>query len=483
MAETETPRARDGDREVQGRSRFGLPDIYVILFVFIALAAISTHFLPASQYDRVVLENGRTSIDAASFRYVEADPVGLVEFMTAIPRGLVDASVVVFFTFIIGGMFMVIRRTGLIEVAVDKLTRRFAERSVLVLPVLMTTFAVIATLIGTQELSLVYVPVILPLMIALGFDSMVAVGVALCATTVGFTAGVLNPINTGLAQTIAGVPLWSGIWLRVLLLVCLLVTAAAYVMRYAGRVRADPGASLMAGDPDEARKRRDYRGEMGGSARTFSPRQIAAGLAALGFFAVLVWGVLAQGWFMTEMSGLFIVMGITVGLIAGLTTRQICDGFNAGFREVLVGAMIVGIARAVAVMFEDAQVMDTLTHGLGQMVGGFPESVAAVGMFLAQMGFNFVIPSGSGQALVTMPVMAPLADLVGVTRQTAILAYQMGDGFSNILFPTSGYFMATLALAGVSWSRWVKFFLPLFAIWAAIGIAFMIFAQLVQWTG
>ncbi len=483
MSDTETSQPPSRPEEAGTGSRFRLPDIYVILFVFIALAAISTHFLPASQYNRVQLENGRTAIDAESFRYVEADPVGIVEFMTAIPRGLADASVVVFFTFIIGGMFMVIRRTGLIEVAVEKLTRRFAERSVLVVPVLMTTFAVIATLIGTQELSLVYVPVILPLMIALGFDSIVAVGVALCATTAGFTAGVLNPINTGLAQTIAGVPLWSGIWLRVLLFICLLVAGAAYVMRYASRVRADGAASLLADDPEEEEKRRDYLGGTGGPAKSFSSRQIAAGFTALAFFAVMVWGVLAQGWFMTEMSGLFILMGITVGLVAGLTTQQICNGFNAGFREVLVGAMIVGIARAVAVMFEDAQVLDTLTHGLGELVGGFPQSVAAVGMFLSQMGFNFVIPSGSGQALVTMPVMAPLSDIVGVTRQTAILAYQMGDGFSNILFPTSGYFMATLALAGVSWSKWVRFFLPLFAIWAVIGVAFMIFAQVIQWTG
>lgn len=472
--------AVDGERDA---SESRMPHIYVILFVFTAIAALLTHVVPAGLYDRVTLPNGRVAVDAESFRFVEQAPVGLVDFMLAVPRGLGDASVVVFFTFIIGGMFMVIRRTGVIEVAVDKLTRRFAERSIMVLPVLMAVFAVIATLIGTQELALVYVPVILPLMIALRFDSVTACAVALLATTAGFTAGVLNPVNTGLGQTIAELPLWSGLGLRAVLFVAILGAGIAYLLRYASRVRRDPAASLMAHDPAEAAKRRLYQHATDEGALDYTPRQKVAGLAVIAFFAVLVWGVLSRGWFMLEMSGLFVIMGITVGLIAGLTTRQVCEGFNEGFRDVLVGAMIVGIARSVAVMLEQGQVMDTLVYGLGNLVGNFPDTLSAVGMFIAQLGFNFVIPSGSGQALVTMPIMAPLSDLVGVTRQTAVLAFQLGDGLSNILYPTSGYFMATLALAGVTWDRWVRFFLPLFGIWVGIGVVFMVFAQMVQWTG
>jgi uncharacterized ion transporter superfamily protein YfcC len=469
-----------GDR---GTRRFEMPHIYVILFFFTAIAAVLTHFLPAGKYDRVTLPNGRAAIDAESFRYVDSSPVGLVDFMLAVPRGLGEASMVVFFTFIIGGMFMVVRRTGVIEVAVDKLTRRFAERSILVIPVLMVVFAVVATLIGTQELALVYVPVILPLMIALRFDSVTACGVALLATTAGFTAGVLNPVNTGLGQTIAELPLWSGMGLRAALLLCILGAGVAYLLRYAARVRANPALGLMADDPAEAAKRRLYLHATDEGALAYTPRQKAAGITAILFFAVMVWGVLNRGWFMMEMSGLFVLMGITVGLVAGLTATQICDGFNEGFRDVLVGAMIVGIARAVAVMLEQGQVMHTLVHGLGNLVGGFPDVLSAIGIFIAQLGFNFVIPSGSGQALVTMPIMAPLLDLIGVTRQTSVLAYQLGDGLSNILFPTSGYFMATLALAGVTWDKWVRFFFPLFCIWVGIAAVFMIFAQATEWNG
>ncbi len=473
----------DATLEEESGGRFVMPDIYVILFVFTGIAAILTHFVPGGIFDRVELANGRVAIDPDSFRFVESTPVGLVNFMLAVPEGLVNASEVVFFTFIIGGMFMVIRRTGVIEVAVDMLTRKFADRSVLVLPILMTVFAVVATLIGTQELALVYVPVILPLMIALGFDSMVAVGVALLATTTGFTAGVLNPVNTGLGQTIAGLPLWSGIGLRSALFICLLGSAILYMMRYALKVQKAPEESLMAGDPAESDKRRRYVHARDEGALLFSPRQKAAGITTLVFFGIMVWGVLTQKWFMMEMAGLFVIMGIVVGLVAGLSLQSICDGFNEGFRDVLVGAMIVGVARAVAVMLEQGGIMDTLVHGLGAVVGGFPEMLSAVGMFLSQMGFNFVIPSGSGQALVTMPIMAPLSDIIGVTRQTAVLAYQLGDGLSNIFFPTSGYFMATLALAGVTWDRWIRFFGPLFVLWVSIGVAFMIFAQAIQWNG
>lgn len=465
------------------RHRFEMPHIYVILFVFTAIAAILTHFVPAGLYDRIPGPSGRTTIDPDSFRVIDSNPLGLVNFMLAIPKGLREASMVVFFTFIIGGMFMVIRRTGVIEVAVNKLTRRFAERSILVIPVLMIVFATIATLIGTQELALVYVPVILPLMIALRFDSITAVAVALCATTAGFTSGVLNPINTGLGQQLAGLPVYSGLNLRAALFAAITLAGIAYVMRYALKVRNSPETGLMHADPKEIEKHRLYLHAADEGALSFTSRQRWAGITALAFFGVLVWGVLNRGWFMMEMSGLFVVMGVVVGLVAGLRTSEICEGFNEGFRDVLVGAMICGIARAVAVMLEQGQIMDTMVHTLGELVSEVPSMFSAIGMFIAQLGFNFVIPSGSGQALVTMPIMAPLSDLIGVTRQTSVLAYQLGDGLSNILYPTSGYFMATLALAGVGWDRWVRFFVPLFGIWIAIATGFLIFAQATQWVG
>ncbi|RSL32425.1 YfcC family protein [Salibacterium salarium] len=463
------------------KKKFEIPHIYVILFVFIVMAAIATYFVPAGTFDEVSGPDGRTAIDPDSYQRVASDPTGVTDFMLAIPQGLVDAAEVVSFTFIIGGMFMVLRKTGIIEIAVDRLTRKFKNKSVAVIPILMILFAMVCSLIGTQELSLVYVPVILPLLIALNYDSMTAAGVALIATTAGFTTGVLNPINTGLGQQIAGIPVYTGIGLRGALFIIVIVTGIVWVVRYAKRVQNNPELSLTYEEDHE--KRKLYHSTEKTVKPTISSRQKIASVVTVVFFGILVYGVLNQGWFMMEMSGLFIVMGIVVGLIAGLNTTQICEGFNQGFRDVLVGAIIVGVARAVAVVMEEGQIMDTIVNGLGQTVGEIPALFSATGMFVVQLLFNFLVPSGSGQALVTMPIMAPLSDIIGVTRQTSVLAYQLGDGLGNILFPTSGYFMATLALAGVPWHKWVRFYFPLFLIWIAIAFVFLIIAQAIQWTG
>lgn len=463
------------------KKRFELPHIYVILFLFSAVAAVATYFVPAGEYERIPGPEGRTTIDASSYNQIEQTPVGITEFLTIIPRGLIDAGEIVFFTFIIGGMFMVLRHTGIIEIAVDNLARKFSKQSILLIPLLTTLFAAVATLIGTPELCLVYIPVIMPLMIALGYDSIVAAAIALIGTVVGFTTGVLNPINTGLAQKIAGIPVFSGIGFRFILFIVAVTAGVLFLMRYAKKVQKNPKYSFVYEDDQEKRKLYQQGNEV--EVRTMTTRQKYASIATLVFFGILVYGVLNHGWFMVEMSGLFIFMGVVVGLIAGLTTMQICEGFNQGFRDVLVGAFIVGIARSVAVVLEEGHIMDTIVNTLGSAVGEFPAVLGAVGMYLVQLVINFLIPSGSGQALVTMPIMGPLGDIIGVTRQTAVLAFQLGDGFAHILYPTSGYFMAALAIAGVTWQKWIRFFLPLFFIWASIAIVSLIIAQATQWTG
>lgn len=469
-----------GNDQKKKKSGFQMPHIYVILFVFGLVAAAATYLIPAGEFDRVELENGRSAVDPESFTYLESTPTGLMEFLTAIPRGLVDAGEVVFFTLIIGGMFMVLRESGIIEVAVDKMARKFSKKSILVIPVLITVFASIATLIGTAELSLVYIPVIIPLIIALGYDSMTAAAIALCGTVVGYTVGVLNPVNTGLAQTISEIPTFSGLGFRLILFVIVLAVTILFVMRYARKVQKNPEASLVY--EEDAEKRSTYTSIGDQKPLKATGRQIAGAFVVLLFFGILIWGVTTQGWFMIEMAGLFVIMGITVGLVAGLNLTRISEAFTKGFREVLMGAIIVGLARSIAVILEDGQVMDTIVNGLGTVVGDLPPALAAAGMYFVQLIINFVIPSGSGQALVTMPIMAPLADMVNVTRQTAVLAFQLGDGFAHILYPTSGYFMAALAIAGVEWHKWIKFFLPLFLIFMAISLGALVVAQATGWS-
>lgn len=244
----ENGKAKNEDRS---NKKFSMPHIYMILFVFGVIATISTYLIPSCEFDRVKGPEGREMVDVDSFHYIDSAPVGLVDFISIIPRGLIEAGEIVFFTLIIGGMFMVLRRTGIIEIGVDKLARQFINKSILIIPVLTTVFAIIATLIGTAELSLVYIPVIIPLIIALGYDSITATSIALCGTVVGFTVGVLNPINTGLAQKLSGIPTFSGIGLRLVIFVIVLFVTVLFIMKYAKKVKKDPSISLVYHDDTE----------------------------------------------------------------------------------------------------------------------------------------------------------------------------------------------------------------------------------------
>lgn len=470
----------DTERITKKAKKFNMPHIYVILFIFGVIATISTYFIPSGQFRRIKGPEGREMVDADSFHFISSKPVGIVDFISIIPKGLIEAGEIVFFTLIIGGMFMVLRKTGIIEIAVDKLARRFINQSVLIIPVLTTVFAIVATLIGTAELSLVYIPVIIPLIIALSYDSITATAIALCGTVVGFTVGVLNPINTGLAQKLSGIPVFSGIGLRIILFIVVLAVTIMFIMRYAQKIKNKPTLSSVYHADIE--KRDLYQNITNQEPIEATNRQKWGIAVVLLFFVILVYGVISQGWFMIEMAGLFIIMGIIVGLVTGLSTQAICEAFNEGFKDVLMGAIIVGLARSIAVVLEDGKIMDTIVHGLGSVIDGATPTIAVVGMYAVQVAINFIISSGSGQALVTMPIMAPLADMLGITRQTAVLAFQLGDGFTHIFYPTSGYFMAALAIGGVSYTKWIRFFFPLFIIWGVISIITLIIAQLTGWS-
>ncbi|MEB6331908.1 YfcC family protein [Staphylococcus pseudoxylosus] len=462
------------------KKKFKMPHIYVILFIFGVIATLATYIVPSGEFKRIKGPEGREMVDADSFHYITSAPVGIVDFISIIPRGLIEAGEIVFFTLIIGGMFMVLRRTGIIEIAVDNLARRFIYKSIFIIPVLTTVFAIVATLIGTAELSLVYIPVIIPLIIALGYDSITATAIALCGTVVGFTVGVLNPINTGLAQKLSGIPVFSGIGLRIVLFIVVLAVTIIFIMRYARKVQKQPTLSSVYEDDSEKRELYQHITEHAPSKATTRQKWGIAVIFA--FFIILVYGVTTQGWFMVEMAGLFIFMGVIVGYVSGLSMQTICEAFNDGFKDVLMGAIIVGLARSIAVVLEDGKIMDTIVHGLGSVIDGTTPTIAVIGMYAVQMLINFIISSGSGQALVTMPIMAPLSDMLGITRQTAVLAFQLGDGFTHIFYPTSGYFMAALAIGGVSYTKWIRFFFPLFIIWAIISIITLIIAQLSGWS-
>lgn len=456
-----------------------MPHIFVILFVFIFVVSALTYIIPAGIFDRVEGVEGRSVIVADSFHTIDRTPVSLLDLFVSIPEGFVQAGWVIVLTFCVGGGFVVVKKTGIIHAAIGWLATKLKNKGILIVPILMTVFAIIDAFIGMPELCLVYVPLILPLALALGFDSITAAAIALCGSAAGFTAALTNPFTIGIAQKISGLPLYSGAGYRIIVLITTLTVGIIFVMRYAMKVKKNPESSMMF-EMDKKIKEQ----VLGGDDETLDKttlRQKLAGLSAIALFFLLIFGVFTFGWDMPQIGGIFLAIGIVSGLVAGLSGKEISESFIEGCRDVLLGALIIGIARGIIVVMSDGQIIDTVIYGLSIFVKNLPPAVTSVGMLVVQSFFNFLVPSGSGQTVITMPIMAPLADLVGVTRQTAVLALQFGDGISNIFYPTSGYFMASLALARVPWEKWAKFMFPLFMIWSGVGAIFLIIAQIIQW--
>ncbi|RNF38362.1 YfcC family protein [Planococcus salinus] len=463
-------------KEPEKKRKWKVPHIYVILFIMIALASLASYVIPAGQFDRVENESGAEVIQPETFSYIDATAVTFYEFMFSIPDGFIQTAEIIFGILMIGGMFAVIERTGVISIGVNKLAQKFSDKGLWIIPTLMIPFALFTTFTGQVELSLIYLPAILPLVLKLGFDKITATAIVLVATISGFSLALTVPANLGTAQLIAELPFYSGLWYRAIILAVVLSVGMFYVWRYAKKVQTNPELSITFDEQDT-----DQHEDTDFTETKATKRQIYTSITLLIAFAFLLFGLLNYGWYFRELTGLYALIGVAAGLVAGLSTTEIAESFNEGFKRILLGAIVVGIARGIAVVLEAGEIMDTIIFAFGNFVDFMPNSLTAVFMMVVQALLNFLIPSGSGQAMVTMPIMTGLSDLTGVTRQTAVLAFLMGDGFTNIFYPTSGYFMATLAIAGVRWEKWLKFIFPLLIVWYSIAIVFLIIAQFIDY--
>lgn len=341
----------------------------------------------------------------------------------------------------------------------------------------MVVFSLIAAFAVTPELSMIYVPIILPLLLSLGFNPMTAVAIPLVGTVIGFTAAFTNPFTVGIAHQISGLPMFSGMWYRVIVYIILVPIASWYIMRYAKSIQKDPKISMAEGREAGLIQSESIIDED----LKFTGRQKLIALAFLATFSYMVYGVLQMQWGMIEMAGVFTGIGIIAGIIAGMGSDEIANSFVDGAKSVLAGGILIGVARGVSVIMTDAGIIDTVVFYLAQILEALPGYLNAIGIFLIQTVFNFLVPSGSGKALVTMPIISTLADLVGLNQQVAVLAFQFGDGLTNIFWPTSGYFMATLVIAKVEWADWVKFYTKLLLILSAICCVLLIVAQAINY--
>ncbi|SOC43635.1 YfcC family protein [Salinicoccus kekensis] len=459
----------------KNKPRFEMPHIYVILFILITLGAIASYIVPAGQFDREEVD-GRSVIIPNTFEFIQQSPVGIFEFMTAIPRGVEQTVIIIFGIMAIGAMFRVIEKAGVIDLIINFLIKRFGDKGLLIIPVIIVPLALFVALTGNIESSLIFLPALLPLFIRLGFDRMAAAATVLIATVVGFSVALTAPANLGTAQTIAELPLFSGIGYRAIILTLMTIIGILFVTFYIKRVQKDPSNSLITDDVDDSQftEKEDDIQEAG--TRTVVATWVF--IAALGF---MLFGIFQYQWYFIELAGFYILTGLIVGLIGGLGPSRIAEAMNEGIRNILLGALIVGIARAVSVVLEDGSIMDTVVHGLSLVITFLPEWLVPVAMMIVQGLLNFLIPSGSGQAAATMPIMVGLVDLAEMTRQTAVLAFLFGDGFSNIFYPTSGYFMAALAIAQIKYTDWIKFIWPLLLLWYGAAAIFLVIAFFIDY--
>lgn len=458
-------------------SRFKAPDTTLIIFSIIVLAAVLTWLLPAGAYEKTELmvegAGMREVVVPGSYHTVERafDSVGdrllhtIAIILQAPILGFIDpdAAPIIAFVLLVGGAFAVLQQTGAVETSLRRLVRA-SQRSrtveVLTIPLFMVLFSLGGAVFGMSEEVIPFILIFVPLALALGYDSITGVAIPFLGAAAGFAGAFLNPFTVGVAQGIAAVPLFSGVGFRVGLWIAVTVVTVAFVMRYAGRVKRDPERSPTF-DIDERKRHDGLHLDAEGEVDRLTGRQQAVLAVFFAGIGVLVFGVLAHQWYIIEIAALFVALGVVMGAVGGLGANGTARAFMDGARDLVATAIIIGLARGILVVMQDGQIIDTVLFALASGLEGTGSVVAAMAMFGAQTVINFFVPSGSGQAALTMPLMAPLSDLVGVSRQTAVLAFQMGDGFTNMIIPTSAVLMGALTLGGVPWQKWARWVLPL----------------------
>jgi uncharacterized ion transporter superfamily protein YfcC len=443
----------------RGRIRF--PHPLILLVACTLLAAALTHLLPAGQFERREdAATGRSVVVPGTFARVEGQPVGAFHALVAIPKGMADASAVIFYVFLVGGAFAVVDRTGALAALVNWLASRLARRGLWVVPAAGLAFGLGGVLIQMQEELIAFVPVLLLLTRQLGFNPLTAVAMSLGASAIGASFSFIDPFQVGIAQKVAQLPLLSGWQFRIAFLIPAWLIWIAGTMLFAQRTRGVPEVHPIGAS-----------GRSGAEAAGW--RQTAVLAAVLLSFVFFILGVLRLGWDFDQLSALFFLMGVVAGLLGGLRLAGIADAFVEGFRSMAFAALLIGFARGIYVVLDEGRIVDTIVQGLFAPIAGLPTTLAALGMMAVHTMVHFPVPSTSGQAVLTLPLLVPLSDLIGLSRQVTVLAYQYGAGLCEVITPTNGALMAMLAAAGVRYEDWLRFTLPLFALLlalAALGI-------------
>ncbi|HEY3211752.1 MAG TPA: YfcC family protein [Actinomycetota bacterium] len=476
------------------KKRFQLPSAYTILFALIVLAAIATWIVPAGRYDL----NKQGEPIPGTYHEVEAHPQRiLVDSLKAPINGmygienrkgnispyntgtLFGAIDVALFILVIGGFLGVTMKTGAIQTGIGMLVRRLRGRERLMIPILMTVFAIGGTTYGMAEESMAFYALVITVMIAAGYDALTGAAVVLLGCGIGVLGSTINPFSTGIASGFAGIPISDGIVGRVIILIVGLAIGIYFVMRYAERVKKDPTRSLVYDLKAENEAHFRVQGE-GGEAAVLAGRQKVILVVFALAFLVMMYGVIPWDdlgvpiptlwWWFSEMTASFLLFSIVIGLIARMKEGELTSTFVDGARDLLGVALIIGIARGITVIMNNGEITDTVLHWAEVALGDVGKSAFAIVMYLLFLPLSFLIPSSSGLATVAMPIMAPLATFVDVAERLVVTAYQSANGLMNLFIPTSAVVMGGLAIARVPYGRYLRWVWPLLAMLAALTV-------------
>lgn len=459
--------------ETKKKFKLKMPHAYVLICGLVLLVGILTYIIPAGVYDMVEV-NGKNVVDPASFHYVDQTPVGLWDMVLAIPQGMVKQAGLIFMITIISGAMEIIGRTEALEASIGRLAQYFRNKLYIVIPLLLACFA----FLGANNVNnsiVAFIPLGLLVAFSLGADACIGVALVGMGMNLGFTGGTFSAATVGTAQTICGLPMFSGAGYRVLLTVALVAAGSIFVIRYINAMRADPTKSAVYGVEGVVTAAGDAQ-----LPELTTKRKLVLGAFLVGIL-IVVYGAIKLWSANDTIPCIFLVTAVVCGLIYGYSLDDIAKIFVDGAKKIAFGALIVGFSAAIGIVMTKGQIMHTVVHALAGLMDGLPTTLAAVAMYIIHIIINCFITSGSGQAAASMPIMSPLAQVLGLTQQTAVLAFQLGDGFTNQVLPMSSVLMAGLAFGGIPFGNWLKFVWKWLLINLSIGAIFLVGAVLINY--
>ncbi|EGT4218620.1 YfcC family protein [Clostridioides difficile] len=450
------------------KKKFTMPQTLTIIFLLIVLMAILTWIVPSGNFERVDID-GRSVVVAGTYEKAPSNPQGITDVFTAPINGFIDAAEVVGFVLIVGGAFGIVNKTGAIEAVIAHTVNKMKKFQFLIIPISMILFGLGGTTFGMSEETLPFYMIFIPLMTSMGYDSLTAVATVFIGATAGFGAATTNPFSVGIAQALSQIVPGSGIEFRVVMFIIYMAISIGFVMMYANKVKKDPKKSLV----HDISLNQELMVNSDTNIKEFTKREaIVIAIFTIGM-AIMIYGVLRLEWYITEIAMIFTAIGIISGIASGLKQDEIVNSFISGAGDLITAGLCIAFARGIVIIAENGFIIDTILNSAANLLNGLPKTIFINLTFLIEGLIAFLIPSASGLASLTIPVLAPLGDLVDVSRQMIVTAYQFGIGVTNLITPTSGVLMGALAVANIPWSKWVRFVIPLMVVLTILVMAFL----------